>query len=285
MLVINISSPTLINDEEHERTIVQVDDDPSFDDPLIDDDSDENLFRRQYDESLTPDKKYYVRARYYLDPGGYQGWSNVYTFTARDVDEVNIKMERPVLAVTPTLSIPYFDKYSTPTRDFRIDITPHDLNKSHIDSMSVIIEDMQGNTKLYLDDIKQLDTHITVPKQLAINTPYIVRAMVKTHSGSVSKFGSLLFKTYKEDNAFKVIRESIEYDNGVPIKFNLKAHITFESYDVEVIDIKYESTYNDDDIDSTSVDVSENVNDDTLFVRVRGTLNGEKTNWHYVLRT
>jgi len=285
MLVVNISAPLLENDEEHKRTIVQVDDDPAFDDPIIDDDSEDNLYRRQYGDSLTPNKKYYIRARYYLDPGGYQGWSNVYTLIATDVNEVSIRMEKPIMAITPTIHIPYYDVYNTPNRDFKVMLGIHSLNLFKIKRVNILLEDMKGKIifkRLNDDTVKN---EFTIPTQLEVNTPYIIRVSVETTSRSVSNFGSLTFKTYNIPKDFSIIRETITYTStGIPYGCRLKASIAFESYDVDIINYKHEVVKSYEDIEDTVVNVEDDIDEETLYIRIRGKIDGNKTNWLYLIR-
>jgi hypothetical protein len=285
MLVVNISAPILENDEEHKRTIVQVDDDPSFDDPLIDDDSEEDLFRRQYSDSLTPNTKYYVRARYYLEPGGYQGWSNVYTVTATDVNEVDIKMEPPIMAITPVVSIPYYDRFNTPNRDFKVMLGVHALNIWKIKHVNLLIEDLDGNIVFRRVKDKTIKNEFTIPTQLDTNKAYIIKASITTTSNSTSNFGSIMIKTYSIPKDFKIIRDTIKYtDTGVPYGCKLRTNIDFESYDVDVIDYKHNVTKSYEDVEDIFVNVEDDVNEETIYIRIRGKIDGIKSNWLYLTR-
>jgi len=277
MLYVKIMPPTLENDEVHTKTWVQISENEDFSDMLIDDEKEVELLARDYNISLATGTKYYARVRFYLEPGGYQAWSDTIIFEVEDSNDMELFIIPPIYADIPEIvsSIDSGDFYPIKYLRFNLGISKDSEDK--IRKVDWFLFDMDNNLVYDLSNESSTLDYIYIHKELEMNQVYVLKASITTITNTTSDFASFVFRTHISN--VLIIDESIEYSLGSPLSFDINP---VDSFDIEIYDMNsnkvYEGTDSGDHINIPDYGVTLST---ILFVRVRET--GSDI-WNYVYR-
>ena len=195
-LNIRLNPPTLIGAEAHTSSAIEVWEDVAMTISKLSDTwaLPNSITERTYDIQLVANKVYYVRGRFIFTPGGLQGWSPLFAFTATDNIDIEIELDPPLNIEPPiaSLSLPSKD---TPHTGLEFKITyPTNINYK-VNNVSWIILDAYENVKFAsIGDNTHIDSLIT-HTVLPARESFMMKVAVETGNHSVSMLSTVPFST------------------------------------------------------------------------------------------
>ena len=235
---------------------------------------------------LVPGVTYYADAEFYTALAGLEGRSKIIAFTANDDKETLIRMNPPEKVFTPNITLFGSDHViDAPISSVLFKIDVHEKNKSNVDSMDIIIEDINGDVVFADKNVSNPLDKYMFDKTLQNNTFYTVRVSVKLDSGVTSLFGGMTLVTCDVTGDF-MVRDYNQTTNGLTINLIKPANIT--NVEMEVYDIDYnllESSTNADPDNDKVINIGRPNGVKYEIVRVRGHKNdGTVSGWYYIYK-
>jgi hypothetical protein len=287
MINITFRKPNFECGERLESLEVEVATDEEFKDIVASsneklDRDDTLLIYRTFDIETIPNKKYYVRARYILNPGGIQGWSAPIEIIADNIEEEYVRVVPPIVLPNPTVRIVTSEPLSSPHKWFKLKIDIPDYYNEYLKSTTWLIEDLNGNISFFSVDDTTNILEMMVDNFLLPDTVYVAKAMLKSVTGNTTEFGHCLFRTAGYTDDFKVIDVTRVKENDEEVLI-IKTNIPDDWVETEV-EIHNEDGMTDHfTITDDTIDVTDRIDDDTTFIRIREVdEKGDKSDWIYI---
>ncbi len=169
--------------------LVEVADNKTFTNPIKLGKVDEIKYDFEDNKRFAPKTIVYCRARYVLQPGGLQGWSDIIETVVDDKANVQINLQAPLVTEAPFIQ-PTLIRDTYPVKHLSFTITKPSF-AHRVKEIQYVIED---NVKS-VESGTTLDYNIHTHNELEPNTIYSLRAMYVFHDGHHSQLGGYVFQT------------------------------------------------------------------------------------------
>ena len=214
-ILVTITAPSLENNEVHIKTIIEISEIADFSVVRNTHTELSDKLAHTLDEELINGNIYFVRARFEFLPGGLQGWSNTASFKADNSIENQVRINPPIMSATPRLAIRTFNVKTTPLKFFFIDLTIPSRLIGKVESVSWIIEDMSGEVYFKSIDDRENINSLYPDTLLDSNKVYICRAAIRTTTGNMSEFASVMFQTTRIADDNRIIEVGTDEHNRI----------------------------------------------------------------------
>ena len=214
-ILVNITAPALENNEVHTNTTIEISEISDFSTLYLTVEELSDKLSITIDDELVNGNTYYVRARFTFTPGGNQGYSNPVSFIADNSIENKVRLNPPVLAMTPTLEIETFNVFKVPLKFFNIRLNTPSALVGKIASVSWVIEDLENNVYYASINDRENTNKLYVDMLLDSNKVYTAKAAIRTSTGNMSEYANVVFKTTRTEDEYRILSTIVNSQNRV----------------------------------------------------------------------